>query len=1641
MNKAFHNTNRLTASTIRYPRVAQTGQQTLLVKPKRNTTDVTSLQRIPSKSTCEEMLKTLRLGAFKAVSCNLGTFDVASLEAICNIHDLCGVAADVQMEKAWLAKTVVPPNEKCTLSTSDMASFKNLIWSNPKDNAVFDYDHPLLASDLALLSGTKWLNYAVLSSVANVLQVQGGDTASLMLNELLEMDDKGIREVIHKSGKSTKYITFFVNVGRSREVFFGTHKKHGNHWTLLYIDLEQNKWYYCDPYGWGTPTNIKTAILPIVSLFYEETNLKPRPFKGCMQGPFPKGSQRLFPHLKNLPIQTCGSVCGVIAAILGGIASVAPSLWRHVFLSTTAEMPEDLKWLLSPSIYSDFLRCSLVSWLLNGKVDLKAIGIHHTPRTATEHIPEAFLSNDPQRDSPSKRRRMRAKLRRRQRKQQTPISRAERLDVYGCREPSNQNRPKQVKLDDPDYIYVEDDCASPKRVDDHPKSSRCFRGDLKATMADKDYCVGSKPVSDGPAAATDDKDDLERAQCVDDGPPAATDSEDDFEKAQCVDDDPAAARVSEDDFEKTHCVDDDPPAATEDKDDLQKPQCVSDVPATATDDNDGLERAQCVDDDPPAATDSEDDFEKAKCVDDGTPAATDTEDDLEKTQRVDDDPPDAKDFEDDLEKAKCVDDGPPVAKDDENDLEKPQRVDDGPGTATGDEDNHSAGKGSVASRGDKNEDDMDTSPGNCATEENKSKLFYIGQLISSIDELESLIKDYEDRIFCELWKKDVRTLKAAAKRVPRKVELADPALKYYSLLLSCKFGGEPRKRTDRIRKTKTFRQGCPFEIYIRLAADGQSLEVNRIKELHNHELAKELYERLPRQRAVSEEDKIEMENAIKLKANSKLLRQKIEQSTGKKVTLKDIANMKQKTRQDFNRNDLDSVINYLRQQKGSTAEVIINQENNFEGLFFQDEYMRQMYSKFPELLLVDATYKLLELRMPVYLLLCVDGEGLSEIVGMFILAEETKAVIEAAVGVFKKFNPSWSETKVVMSDKDFSEREAFTKCFPGASLNICLYHTLRSFRREITCEKMGISSDERYRCLEILTELAYSRSSKEFEKHLQALENTSSSVKEYIEINWVPIKEQWVTCFKDNTMNLDERTNNRLESTFGKFKSVCSKYASLLQFFHEFFAVLASLLNERNHHFLMTFTRRPIDYVTFDGILKNYADFLTPYSFEFVREQFNKASSLSNMSQTGTDTFAVASSKDDDPIITTAETCTCSFAKRMGLPCRHIFKARTILQLPLFESSLVKKRWTRDFYKAMKDSRFTPESVEVEDVQVTFTDDCSTSQTFVSVQQESEGRILSQAQKFRKGLQTAQIVASLMSEGGMATFRKRYELLQDLISHWKMGTEVALSPFKKSYGVEEEIPVPVLTDEQVDSEIAEKVDAKKSGRLHGLSEQIEDVDSEISVKPEISEQVGLGIPLDGKSELKEDSSKTQKKEHGNSEYGFIRMPPKMVKRGRPKGAELTVIGLPKSKRRKEESNKLLPFSKLHPNDKSRIILECLSSQLAAAEALSGKRLLNEEDVKCNIHLITDTIRDTQNVDVHRVQKYFTSKGWLAVLSVLKEKENSEWFCPICDKVISSTQNSIACDRCLLWCHFSCTTLTKMPKCRNWFCKGCKVKYQ
>ena len=63
-----------------------------------------------------------------------------------------------------------------------------------------------------------------------------------------------------------------------------------------------------------------------------------------------------------------------------------------------------------------------------------------------------------------------------------------------------------------------------------------------------------------------------------------------------------------------------------------------------------------------------------------------------------------------------------------------------------------------------------------------------------------------------------------------------------------------------------------------------------------------------------------------------------------------------------------------------------------------------------------------------------------------------------------------------MTDKDMAERSGFSAAFPLASLQLCLFHTLRSFSREVTLEKMCIRVGHRDALLAIFNAMAVARS-------------------------------------------------------------------------------------------------------------------------------------------------------------------------------------------------------------------------------------------------------------------------------------------------------------------------------------------------------------------------------------------------------------------------------------------------------------------------------------------------------------------------------------------------------------------------------------
>ena len=91
---------------------------------------------------------------------------------------------------------------------------------------------------------------------------------------------------------------------------------------------------------------------------------------------------------------------------------------------------------------------------------------------------------------------------------------------------------------------------------------------------------------------------------------------------------------------------------------------------------------------------------------------------------------------------------------------------------------------------------------------------------------------------------------------------------------------------------------------------------------------------------------------------------------------------------------------------------------------------------------------------------------------VWLVTSEDAAATKAMIEIFKKHNEHWHNTVNIMADKDFTERDVFQQQFAQVKLLVCLFHVLKTFRREITSENLGITA-ERYTVLDIMQRMAY----------------------------------------------------------------------------------------------------------------------------------------------------------------------------------------------------------------------------------------------------------------------------------------------------------------------------------------------------------------------------------------------------------------------------------------------------------------------------------------------------------------------------------------------------------------------------------------
>ena len=181
------------------------------------------------------------------------------------------------------------------------------------------------------------------------------------------------------------------------------------------------------------------------------------------------------------------------------------------------------------------------------------------------------------------------------------------------------------------------------------------------------------------------------------------------------------------------------------------------------------------------------------------------------------------------------------------------------------------------------------------------------------------------------------------------------------------------------------------------------------------------------------------------------------------IALCDLSNMKARTESGPG-NDLHAVIEDLRRDQSLSIEVFCDEEDYLLGIFYQDTAMHKAYASFSEILFVDATHKLTNLRMPLYMFLVSGGNGQSEIVATCLVSSEQRVVVDKMLAIFKS-KPSWTNTCIILTDKDMTERMALQHAFPHVTLQLCLFHVLR---REVTTTTMAIRPAEHYLVQDIL---------------------------------------------------------------------------------------------------------------------------------------------------------------------------------------------------------------------------------------------------------------------------------------------------------------------------------------------------------------------------------------------------------------------------------------------------------------------------------------------------------------------------------------------------------------------------------------------
>jgi len=412
---------------------------------------------------------------------------------------------------------------------------------------------------------------------------------------------------------------------------------------------------------------------------------------------------------------------------------------------------------------------------------------------------------------------------------------------------------------------------------------------------------------------------------------------------------------------------------------------------------------------------------------------------------------------------------------------------------------------------------------------------------------------------------------------------------------------------------RTMKILCPAYIKCSASREKQQLVITHVELDHNHEVSQQVFEHYPECRRLNAAESNTLSPLVDLRVRPTLLQHMVQSTTSKPVTRQDIQNAVRRTGASGGKTKIDlladEIQEFVRRDPSAAISVKTDTGGDLKILYFQTSAMKQMVANFPEVVLLDATYRTNKLKMPLFVFMVVDGFGSSNVAAYCYVANEQQTVVTDMVKTFVEFNDVTASTKCVIVDKDICEinavREAFTS---EPRIQLCEFHVKRAFK--VAIGNSSHTGDEKAKLNSILAAMlraadktSYCDEKAEFERVANA------DMCSYFHNN---CREMWVRYLCDQHMNLGNNTNNRVESHNSKIKAVLRNSDDLHVALRGLTMLHAVMRSEQTHECFLATAMQTYSYACKSDLVEECQKLLTSYAAQLVISETIKTKDIAS---------------------------------------------------------------------------------------------------------------------------------------------------------------------------------------------------------------------------------------------------------------------------------------------------------------------------------------------------------------------------------------------------------------------------------------------